>query len=348
MKFYTLKVIDIKTETSDCATIIFKQPSLKRIKYSAGQYLSLVIRINGRRYIRPYSFSSAPNVEETLNITIKRVPGGIISNYVLDKIKVNDVIEVMEPMGSFALIDSVSYEENKIYLWGAGSGITPLISIAKYALHHHKANFVFLSYGNRRYENIIFRTEIAKLKQSFPGLFFAKHFLTHPYLDEHHPDIIEGRITADEVRSILTKNRNYSGKSFHYICGPIGLKESVKHVLEEFGVKSNCIFSEDFEVTRDPKEFENINTQKVLIRKDNISTKLEVVKGKSILEAGLDAFLDLSYSCQTGNCLVCKARIISGEVKMIGIEKRPELLKTNECLLCSSYPVSNDIEIIIE
>src|ERR1700676_3508127 len=115
MKFYTLRVIDIRRETQDCLTVIFKQPGLKRIKYFAGQYLSLIFRINGRRYIRPYSFSSAPGVEATLNITIKRVPGGIVSNHILDKLKVDDIIEVMEPMGDFILTENAAEPGTHIY-----------------------------------------------------------------------------------------------------------------------------------------------------------------------------------------------------------------------------------------
>src|SRR3954464_7515541 len=99
MKHYTLKVIELRTETTDTITVVFKQPGLKKINYVAGQYLTLIFRINGRRYIRPYSFSSAPGVDSTLNVTIKRVPGGIISNHILDKVSVGDLIETIQPMG---------------------------------------------------------------------------------------------------------------------------------------------------------------------------------------------------------------------------------------------------------
>lgn len=348
MKLYTLKVINIRQETSDSVTVLFKQPGIKRVKYFAGQYLSLIFRINGRRYIRPYSFSSAPAVEETLNITVKRVPGGIVSNHILDKLKPDDMVEVMEPMGDFILpgIDSVAGRH--IYLWAAGSGITPLISIAKDVLYHLRAGFVTLVYGNRLYENIIFRDEIETLEHKFSGKFSVQHYLTHPFVDELNPNIVQGRITASEVRAILIKNEVDINNVLHYICGPVGLKESIKSVLREFGIEDRHIFSEDFEIKRNPKEFENIRTQNVGIIKDGVNSNIEVVAGKSILEAGLDALIELSYSCQTGNCLVCRGRIISGEVKMIGVEKLPEELSSNECLLCSSFPVSDNVEIEVE
>ena len=101
MKNYTLKVQDIKKETNDTITLCFKQPALKKIKYQAGQYLTLQFRINGRRYIRPYSFSSTPLIDATLNVTIKRVSGGVVSNYINDTIKIGDVIEVQEHLREF-------------------------------------------------------------------------------------------------------------------------------------------------------------------------------------------------------------------------------------------------------
>src|SRR4051812_31049076 len=101
MNYFTLKIIEIIKEVPDVVTIGFKQPGLKKIKYKAGQYITLKVNINGRKYIRPYSLSSAPNIDANLEITLKRIPGGIVSNYLYDHANVNDLIEVMEPMGDF-------------------------------------------------------------------------------------------------------------------------------------------------------------------------------------------------------------------------------------------------------
>ncbi|TWI93805.1 ring-1,2-phenylacetyl-CoA epoxidase subunit PaaE [Mucilaginibacter frigoritolerans] len=348
MKLYTLKVTDIRQETQDSVTILFKQPGLKRIKYIAGQYLSLIFRINGRRYVRPYSFSSAPGVDETLNITVKRVPAGIVSNHIFDKLKIEDVLEVIEPMGDFVLPANTQTSDKHIYLWGAGSGITPLISIAKDALYGNKATSITLAYGNRDYENIIFSTVIEDLNKRFAGIFFPYHFITKPFVDIDNPNVVQGRITEKEIRDLLNGSQGNLKNTIHFICGPVGLKESIKSTLNELGVENSNIFSEDFEVIRNPKDFEDIITQNVLIKRGGESKTVEVTFGKSILEAGLDALMELSYSCQTGNCLVCKARIIKGDVRMIGVEKLPELLESDECLLCSSFPVSDNVEISIE
>jgi ring-1,2-phenylacetyl-CoA epoxidase subunit PaaE len=157
---YTLKVISIRKETTDTNTIVFKQPGLKKIKYLAGQYLTLIFKINNRKYIRPYSFSSAPGFDANLEITVKRVPGGVVSNHIIDKLAVGDVVEVIEPMGDFTIHNEFINNNTHIVLWGAGSGITPLFSLAKYALQNSKAQHITLVYGNRSFESVIFDEQL--------------------------------------------------------------------------------------------------------------------------------------------------------------------------------------------
>jgi len=347
MQYFTLKVIGLHYETEDTVTVSFKQPGLKKIKYIAGQYLTLMFRINGRKYIRPYSFSSAPVIDANLEVTIKRVPGGIVSNHIIDKLKIDDIIEVMEPMGDFILNENAISPDTNIVLWGAGSGITPLISIAKYALYKNVVNHVTLVYGNRNVESVIFKNKIEDLRKQFDNKFSAWHFHTRLVVASNNPYLVQGRINPDKVLSIMHREGKLNN-TLHYICGPLGLKESVISALLNLGVNREKIYSEDFEAIRNPDDFKNIKTRTVLIKKAGEHTIVEVVKGKSILEAGLDAMIDMSYSCQTGNCLVCKGRLIKGEVKMIGVEKLSESLQHDNYLLCSSFPLTDDVEIEVD
>ena len=346
MRFFTLKVVDIRRETGDTVTVVFKQPGLKKVKYQPGQYLTLMFRINGRRYIRPYSFSSAPLIDPNLEVTIKRVPGGIVSNHIIDKVKVDDIVEVMEPMGDFTLDETTLTPATHIVLWGAGSGITPLMSIAKYALYKNVAAHVTLVYGNRNAESVIFQDKISRLKAEFEN-FSAWHFHTQLAVAPNNPYLVQGRIDPNKVLAVM-HNEGVLDDTIHYICGPSGLKESVKAALSSLGIDTNKVYSEDFEVVRNPADFENIVSRSVAIKVEGKDAVIEVVKGKSILEAGLDALLDMPYSCQTGNCLVCKGRIIKGEVKMIGVEKLPEGLGADERLLCSSFPLTDDCIIEVD
>ena len=340
-----LKVAEIRQETADTVTLCLKQPGLKKIKYHAGQYLTLVFRINGRRYIRPYSFSSAPGVDSFLEVTVKRVSGGVVSNHINDEVKVDDTVEVMTPvMGDFTCESELS-DGTHITLWGVGSGVTPLISIAKFLLTNKTAAKITLVYGNRNHDTVIFAAKIKQLQLQYPDRFFVWHFHTKMVVTEELPYLIQGRISPAKVLKVMEAESGYINNSLHYICGPTGLKESVKTELALIGVPDSNIFSEDFELVKDPKEFEDIHTQHVSLQFEGQTHRLEVVKGKSILEAGLDAAIELPYSCQTGNCIVCKGKILNGSVKMIGPAKRPEKLMEDESLLCCSYPTSDNLEI---
>jgi len=345
---YTLKVIEIRQETNDTVTVVFKQPGLKKIKYLSGQYLTLIFRINNRRYIRPYSLSSAPSTENTLNVTVKRIAGGIVSNHIVDQLKSGDTVEVMGPIGDFTLDTDTITAETSIFLWGAGSGITPLFSIAKDALFNNIGNHINLVYGNKGYDSTIFLDEINKYKEEYPDRFKVWHFHTQPVIiDSIYSNYISGRIAPETVLSALNKEHNFNN-SVHFICGPAGLKESVRNTLHNAGINKSNIYYEDFEIIKDPKEFENIRTQNVQINFNGQSTDVEVVSGKSILEAGLDALLDLPYSCQTGTCLLCKGKLTKGQVKVIGVDVLPSELSDDDCLLCCSYPLTEDIEIVLK
>lgn len=341
---YTLKVIEIRKETEDTVTLCFKQPGLKKIKYEAGQYLTLILRINGRRYIRPYSFSSCPEVDSFLEITVKRVENGLVSNHINDMIQVGDSIEVMPPMGDFVYDQTQAFED--VYFWGVGSGITPLISIIKYILSKTIAVKVHLNYGNKNHESTIFKDQIEQLKIQYAGRFIVRHFHTRLFVDEALPHLIQGRIDQAKALQILDESLDEK-KCAHYICGPAGLKESVKSaILNKFGNLEN-VFSEDFELVKDPKDLIDVHTQNVLLNFDGNAYQLEVAKGKSILEAALNADIELPYSCQTGNCSTCKGKLLDGKAKMIGLSKEREDLAIDEFLLCCTHPLTENVHIEI-
>jgi len=206
---------------------------------------------------------------------------------------------------------------------------------------------ITLVYGNRSFETTIFSDEIAALEHEYPDKFSVWHFHTRAFVDEFDPYVVQGRIDPEKVLKVM-KDEGDIKNTVHFICGPVGLKESVKIELLNINVPSANVFSEDFEVTRDPKAFEDVFTQNVSLIVNNQNSEFEVAKGKSILEAGLDAMLDLSYSCQTGSCLLCRGTLLNGSVKIIGIETQPAELLPNECLLCCSFPQTDDVKILVD
>ncbi|MGV3546019.1 MAG: FAD-binding oxidoreductase [Pedobacter sp.] len=342
MQTYTLKVVEIRKETAETVTLCFKQPGLRKIKYQAGQYLTLIFRINGRRYIRPYSFSSAPAVDPFLEITVKRILNGIVSNHIHDTVRVGDSIEVMQPMGDFVCEESIA----EVLLWGVGSGVTPLISIAKQLLATREEVKVKLIYGNRNQESTIFFERIKELERAYPNRFLVKHFHTQFKINPNIPGLIEGRISQDKAAEIIDEITPLPSAK-HFICGPFGLKTSVKTALKLKGFDDEQIFAEDFELVKDPKDFENVNTQTIQLKFGDVQTNLEVVKGKSILESALDAGIELPYSCQTGNCSTCKGKLLKGEAKMIGLVKERDDLAVDEYLVCCTHPLSDNVYIEI-
>lgn len=339
MTNYTLTIVDKRIETFDTVTLVFKQPGLKKIAYLSGQYLTLIFKINGRRYLRPYSFSSASGIDKFLEVTVKRVPGGVVSNHICDIVTVGDVVEVLPPMGDFIVPTDPTYANHSIVLWGAGSGITPLFSMAKHVLHSSHQQ-VILVYGNRTIDNVIFKTQLATLQQQYPHRFTVWNFYTQITDAEQKEQFIKGRIVPDIILGVLIKKLDLSA-SLHYICGPNGLKLAVKEALNTYAVPIEHVFSEDFELVKNEADFINIHTQFVTIRQNGNEQKVEVVKGKSILEAGLDASLDMPYSCQTGNCSVCKGTLKSGSVKQI-LPKHADLHE-EEFQLCCTYPTSANV-----
>lgn len=344
MQTFTLKVIDIREENSETKTICFKQPGLKKIIYKSGQYITLIFKINGRRFLRPYSFSSSPIADKDLEVTIKRIPKGIISNHICDLVKIGDVIEALPPMGDFILPERENFKS--IYLWGAGSGITPLISIAKSILSVGSDIKVNLFYGNRNMETTIFHKEIAFFKETYSNNFSIIHFHTQLKVEDKLPHIVQGRINPEVAIQMLNKN-HLDNSSLHYICGPIGLKKSVKEILSKYNILEENIFTEDFELIRNPEDFINIKTQNIKLNFEKREHTIEVVKGKSILEAALDAGLNLPYSCQTGNCSTCKGKLLEGSVKMIGLKENRDDLQNEDYLLCCSHPLNNQVYIIL-
>lgn len=342
MKQYTLTIQEIRKETEDTITICFKQPGLRKIKYQAGQYITLILRINGRKYARPYSFSSSPSVDTALEVTVKRVPGGIVSNYINDEFKAGDVVEVMEPLGNF--IYQPTELETIIYLWGVGSGITPLYSLTKEILKTTQSNTkIHLVYGNKYKNSAIFIEQLFQLQQSYPSNFKLTHFFSkEDALDEK--DGFKGRISSSFVLDLVSKNRNYK-KSLHYICGPSGLKEKVKNALIDLSIPLVSIFSEEFELVVDTKELYDVEDSKVTIYFQGQQSEIFVSKGKTILDVALDHDIEIPYSCQTGNCNSCRAKLNEGQLKMIGLTKERVDLAQDEFLLCCSYPLTNQISI---
>ncbi|WP_209330412.1 ferredoxin--NADP reductase [Lunatimonas salinarum] len=348
--YLTLKVREIIKETPDATTIYFEQPE-PHLEYKPGQFLTVIVELNGKEERRSYSLSTSPFVDPFPGITVKRLDGGLVSNYLNEHIRPGKKITVMKPMGNFTC-DYHSKHQRNYGMIAAGSGITPVMGITKSILINEPASKVNLLYGSRAEDQIIFKQRLEELQREYPGRLEVTHQLSQP--SESWPGN-KGRITAGSIKT-FAEGMLHEGPSegLFYLCGPNELMELATETLQNLGIGKEQVLSENFykapETQNESQVLESAPLHKqVTIVLEGETYTYEVAPGKTILEAGLDENIDMPYSCQSGLCTACRGRLISGEVSMIedaGLSENE--IAQGYILCCSSKPKSGDIKITIE
>jgi ring-1,2-phenylacetyl-CoA epoxidase subunit PaaE len=343
MADYNLKIKEIIWETGQCATLKFKQPLFGKVRYTPGQFLTILCEIDGKKVRRSYSMSSSPDCDADIAVTIKRVENGLVSNYLLDKLKVGDSLEVMKPTGNFIFVAEPK-KARHIVLIGAGSGITPLMSILKTALLTEKQSRVTLIYGNRHEGSIIFRKNLDELKAQYADRFTLVHSLTQP---DKFWGGYSGRIDKVMVVNILSKLEKTPDTVF-YLCGPQEMMQQAKEGILKLGYPAQSIKQEAFveKATVAPISAPKIAQQEVTVVVRGKEHKVVVQAGDTILNAALDSGLDMPFSCQSGLCTACMGRKKSGEVYMEDSDALSKSeLDEGYVLTCISKPLSPDVVI---
>lgn len=354
---YFLKVKDVVRETADAVTISFWHPINEEVRYQPGQFLTFLLTINGQKIRRSYSMSSSPHVDVSLAVSVKRVPGGEASNYLCDRIKPGDVLETLEPMGTFVpKLDPQA--QRTLVLIGAGSGITPLFSMAKSALHVEPHSRIWLIYGNRNQKSIIFRSHLDAMEQAYgKSRFQTTHVLSQPSFGWFGA---KGRLNQHTLTKLLEKlsPAELQNASF-YLCGPDGLMAEARSALALLGVSPEHVHKESFgstpaavgEVTEEPTAATDVGngSPEVTVLYEGSEYKFAVAPHQTILEAALDLDIDLPYSCQAGMCTACLGRCTSGKVKLDEEDGLSESeLKAGYVLTCVAHPVGSNVVIEIE
>jgi ring-1,2-phenylacetyl-CoA epoxidase subunit PaaE len=212
--YFNLKVVEITRETSDAITVHLEHPDKKTISYKPGQFLTLILPIEGKKVRRSYSLCSAPHEGARLSVTVKRVEGGLVSNYLLDQLQVGQEIEIMEPLGNFNLVPDAS-QNRHIILFGAGSGITPLMSILKSVLSGEPNSKVTLLYGNRDEESVIFKKQLEELEVANPDRLHTEYIFSQPKQQCEH----RGRMNQSVMLKILERLKLTRPESaLYYMC----------------------------------------------------------------------------------------------------------------------------------
>ncbi len=216
-RYRKLTVRSIVKETADAITITFEMPA-EGLPYEAGQFLTLILDIDGDEVRRSYSLCTAPAVDPHPAVTVKRVASGQVSNYLNDTLKPGDTIHVAEPAGTFTTqVDAAN--KRHLVMFGGGSGITPLMGLLKSVLHTESQSRVSLIYANRAADSIIFRQQLASLREQYIDRLHVVHVLEDA---TDHPDAQEGQVLTERVPDLLKSLSFSEATTEYFLCGPQG------------------------------------------------------------------------------------------------------------------------------
>jgi len=346
-RYLTLKVQQVRKETNDAVSLVFEEPE-GGLSYQPGQFITLILTIDGKKVRRAYSLCSSPFLGEAPAVTVKRVEGGMMSTYINTMTKVGDEIEVMEPMGHFVTTIG-AVQSRHLVLFGGGSGITPLMSIAKSVLFGEPEAQVSLVYCNRDEASVIFRRELDEMAEKYGERFSVKHVLEKP---SESLAAMEGLLTTEKVAQIMD-DLSFKGHfaAEFFTCGPAPMMDIVVEGLVKLGVPAESIKRESFTAGEtSPEEIidKSGETLPVKIILDGEEHTFEVAANKTILETGLSLDIDMPYSCQSGLCTACRGKLLSGEVKMDEDDGLSQSEKEEGYVLCCvGHPLTNDVVIEI-
>jgi len=342
-----LRIENLIKETNDSLTLELVENEGKEIHFKPGQFLTFIYNINGEEIRRGYSISSSPDVLPKLRVTIKKIEDGFVSDHIFDTLQKGEIINAVPPLGNFIVQPPIGKKRN-LFFFGAGSGITPLTSMIEYTLAHDTNAKIFLFYGNRDENSIIYKNLFDELLKKYPDNFYVHHILSQP---KNIWNGTKGRITKEFVSKILEENfTEEKDISDFYLCGPNGMMQNVIEALKEFGVDKKRIHREIYTtaVVDQNDDAEDIAREVTIIFKDE-EHKLIVEPGVGILQTALGAGLDLPNSCQYGSCATCRAKLLSGQLKLIDqTALSDEEIEKGYCLTCVGYPVSDNVVILYE
>ncbi len=332
-----LRVASIVRETADAVTLVLEDPAGAPIRFSPGQFFTLVVPLEGEVIKRAYSASSSAADGQRVAVTIKRTPDGRVSKYLVEKARAGDSFEVLGPSGSFTPVPAT--HERLLVLVGGGSGITPLLSITRTLLATEPATRIALVYGNRAREDVIFWDALESLATTHGPRFRIRHVLEQPSAGWADP---AGRLDGEALARELDALGEPDGPTTDYfLCGPEPMMRAARACLEGRGVAAARVHQESFAAAHASAASAPTSPQlvTVLIRGDQ--KQFVVAPPRTVLETALDAGIDMPFSCTVGGCGTCRVRLVEGHVAM----EEPNCLTADErtqgyVLACVARPAS--------
>jgi ring-1,2-phenylacetyl-CoA epoxidase subunit PaaE len=346
-RFHALAVREVKRETSDAVSITFDIPPALQSAYNfaAGQYLTLRATLDGEDLRRSYSICSAP-ADGELRIAVKQVVGGAFSSWVNTTLKAGDVIDVMTPTGRFGVASGSGTHVG----FAAGSGITPILSIIRDTLARDAEAKVFLFYGNRTSNDMLFREALEDLKDRYMDRLSVFHVLSR---EQQDIEILNGRLDREKISLLLRHLIPASAIGHAYICGPSEMSDELDGTLRDLGLGAGQIHIERFVSAHGgrpraalPATPQAVARHTAALIIDGTRTDVPVADGEAVLDAALRAGLDLPYACKGGMCSTCRARVVEGKVEMaLNYSLEPWELAAGFVLTCQSRPTTDRVVI---
>lgn len=341
--FYSLTVKNIKKLTPSAVAITFDIPKdlIQTFAFEAGQYITIKKEIKGKELRRAYSISSSPK-NESITIGVKKVDRGGFSDYAHSKLAVGDVLEVMPPEGRFTFKPSNIIKT--VAAFAAGSGITPIMSIAKTVLENNDSSTFVLVYGNKSFEETMFYTDLVKLQLDYTNRFFI-YFTNSQAMEENS---LVGRIDTSTVNYALkNKHKNTVFDAF-YLCGPEQMIHKVTDALIDNGISKDKILFELFTASeiKDELPVSAEGETQIEIVVDDETFSFTMDKKMLVLDAVLKENIDAPYSCQGGVCSSCIAKIKEGKATMV----KNQILTDGEIedgliLTCQAHPTTPTLKV---
>ena len=345
-QFHALKVAEVKRETPEAVSIRFEVPAdlAPLYAYRQGQHLTLKRDIDGQDVRRSYSICAGVE-EQSLQVAVKKIPGGLFSSFANDTLKAGDVVEVMPPAGHFYTELDPSAARQYV-AFAAGSGITPVMSILKTVLAAEPRSRFLLVYGNRMPGRVLFDEQLAELKNRYMERLEVLHVLSQGEADI---PLLNGRIDAEKCQIILKHMIDPQAIHAAFLCGPGEMIDTVEACLLAAGVDKRAIRHERFTAAGQPtgtptRAPADSTAARITIIIDQQPVSFEHDGSKPILDAALDAGLNVPFACKGGVCCTCRAKVMEGEVDMaVNYNLEEEEVAAGYVLTCQSFPKSGKV-----
>jgi ferredoxin-NADP reductase len=333
-RFHALPVKAVIKETPDAVSIVFDVPSELEgaFVYRAGQFVTFRLEVSGEEEQRSYSMSSTPGVDPDLQVTVKRVPNGLVSNWLVDNVQVGDSIEISEPSGLFVLPDRD--QSRDVTAFAAGSGITPIFSIIKSVVRDSNRS-IRMIYANRDRSSAIFHRELRTLQADFPDRVRIIYSI----------DEDDGPPQPGMIADLLGNGLNAE----FYVCGPKGFMDMVTTTLVWCGVRSDQLHVELFSPDDVEGEARPTSGAVVTVTLNGRTATIAHRAEWTIVQAARTAGLKVPTSCHLGQCGTCMARVTEGAADMTN----NQVLTADEVaegwiLTCQAKPATPRLSVVYE